>query len=226
MKKIEKSFVFGLTLTLILSSIALGQAKQPISEPAKQENVLQQIIQLAVENNSILQLQKSLIADIEQMPEPGAGFGDLEELATAGYAKTAKVEIPLLSVSQLNEIRNSRLQRKQTLTATRQTYENLKKSLISEALTRIIQISKLGNKKRNLTQLKSFLDERETSLRAQVKAGIEEPTVLFDLMERIMRVSVEIEDATIELEILKLEMAINLGGEKEKEVLDLLNKLS
>lgn len=225
MKRIEKSFILSLALIFVLSSLALGEAKQPISGPAKQEDVIQQIIQLAVENNSILQLQKSLIADIEQMPEPGASFGDLEELGAAGYAKTVKMEIPLLSVSQLNEIRNSRFQRKQSLTAARQTYENFKKSLISEALNRIIHISKLENQKRNSTELKFFLDEREISLRAQVKTGIEEPTALFDLTERIMRVSVEIQNATVELEILKLEMAINLGGEKWEEVLGLLNKL-
>lgn len=220
---VKKVLICVVVLTWLLSpATAFTQTQE--KEQAKQENVIQQIVQLVVENNLILQLQKSLIADIEQMPEPGASFGDLEELAAAGYTKTVKMEIPLLSVSQLNEIRNSRFQRKQTLTATRQTYENFKKSLISEVLSTIIQISKLENKKRNLSELKFFLDERETSLRAQVKAGIEEPTALFDLTERIMRLSVEIQDATVELEILKLGMTINLGG--EKEVLDLLNKLS
>jgi len=86
-------------------------------------------------------------------------------------------------------------------------------------------MEKLRNKRENLEELKSFFETRRDSLEKQVKAGIKEPGVLFDLMERVMQTSLEIRNAIGELEILKLETAISLGGEKWENLLGLLNKV-
>ena len=223
MKRIKKSFIFGLTLILLLPSIALGQAKP---QPA---DVLQQIIQLAVENNPILESQRSFINTIQQMPEPGAGFINLEELKS----QTRRVgeegmETPLLSLSQAVQMETfiqRKLDREKTLAEAKQTYENLKQSLVSNLMAKITEMAKLKNKRENLEELKSFLETRQDSLEKQVKAGIKEPTTLFDLMERVMQSRLEIKDVAGELEILKLETTISLGGEKWEDLLDLLNKL-
>ena len=226
MKRIEKSFIFGLILILVFSpSIAWGQGK---SQP-QQADILQQIIQLTVENNPILESQKSFIHTIEEMPEPGAGFINLEELQSRSRrVGETGMETPLLSLSQAVQVETfiqRKLDREKTLAEAKQTYESLKQSLISNLMGKITEMAKLKNKRGNLEELKSFLETRQDSLEKQVKAGIKEPSVLFDLMERVMQTSLAIKNAARELDTLKLEVAISLGGEKWEDLLGLLNKV-
>jgi len=210
---------------LVSPSIALGEAKsQP--QPA---DVFKQIIQLAVEKTPILESQRSFINTIQQMPEPGAGFINLEELqSTSRRVGETGMEAPLLSLSQAIQVETfiqRKLDREKTLAEAKQTYESLKQSLISNLMAKITGMAKLKNKRGNLEELKSFLETRQDSLEKQVKAGIKEPGVLFDLMERVMQTSLEIKNSARELEILKLETAISLGGKKWEGLLDLLNKV-
>jgi hypothetical protein len=225
MERIKKIFIFGPILILLLPSIALGQVK---SQP-QHADLLQQIIQLVVENNPTLESQRSLINTIQQMPEPGAGFINLEELKSQSRRVGEEgMETPLLSLSQAVQMETfiqGKLDREETLAKAKQAYEDLKQSLISSLMAKITEIAKLKNKRENLEELKSFLETRRDSLEKQVKAGIKEPTALFDLMERVMQSRLEIKNVTRELEILKLETTISLGGEKWEDLLDLLNKL-
>lgn len=229
MKRIEKSFIFGLTLVLLLSSISVGQAKQPTPKEAKEENVIQQIIQLVVENNPILESQRRLINTIQQMPEPGAGFINLEELKSQSRPVGEEgMGTPLLSlgeVVQVEQFVQRKLDREKILAQAEQTYENLKQSLISSLMAKITEMAKLKNKKGNLEELESFLEKRRDSLEKQAKAGIKEPSALFDVMERVMQTSLGIKNATRELEILKLETAISLGGKNWGDLLALLNQV-
>jgi len=215
----------GVFVWLLSSTAAFSQ----VDEKVQPGDVLQQIIQLAVENNPILESQRSFINTIEQMPEPGAGFINLEELQSSSRRVGEEgMETPLLSLSQAVQMETfiqSKLDREKTLAEAKQTYENLKQSLISNLMVKITEMAKLKNKRGNLEELKSFLETRQDSLEKQVKAGIKEPTVLFDLMERVMQSRLEIKNAARELEILKLETTISLGGEKWEDLLDLLNKL-
>ena len=87
------------------------------------------------------------------------------------------------------------------------------------------QIAKLRNQGENLEELKSFLERRQDSLEKQVKAGIKQPAVLFDLTERLMQANLETKNAAREGEILRLETAISLGGTKWEDLLALLNKV-
>ncbi len=230
MKRAENIFIFCLILFLLSPpSVALGQTKQPVQEDAKQEDIIQQIIQLTVENNPILESQRSFINTIQQMPEPGAGFINLGELQSRSRRVGEEgMEAPLLSLSQAIEVETfiqRKLDREKTLAQAKQTYENLKASLISKLMAKTTEMAKLKNKKGNLEELKSFLETRQDSLEKQVKAGIKEPSVLFDLMERVMQTSLEVKNAIRELEILKLETAISLGGERWQDLLDLLNRV-
>lgn len=215
----------GVFAWLLSSTAAFSQA----GEKVQPGDVLQQIIQLAVENNPILESQRSFINTIQQMPEPGAGFINLEELQSSSRRVGEEgMETPLLSLSQAVQMETfiqSKLDREKTLAEAKQTYENLKQSLVSNLMAKITEMAKLKNKRENLEELKSFLETRQDSLEKQVKAGIKEPTVLFDLMERVMQSRLEIKNAARELEILKLETTISLGGEKWEDLLDLLNKL-
>lgn len=211
MKMLKNALINSLILILIMSFSLVGSAQtQEVTQ--KTEDVLQRIIDLVVENNPILASQRSLIGEIEEMPEPGARLIDLSQTS-------------FLSLSQLNQLKNQQLERKQTLEAARQAYENLKKSILIELLTGITTISKLDNKREGLSQLESFLNERKESLIRQVEAGLEEPTALFDLTERIIQTSMDIENTREELKTLKLQIALTLSGTKWQELLGLLNQL-
>lgn len=219
-----KSVVAGcLMVTLLLiPSIALGQEEEK-AQPLSQVELIYQMVNLIVESNPSLQSQKAILEEIKTMPRPGAGFIDLEKLT--GEKPEEGLRTPLLTMSQVEEIRNKILERKKTLEGARQSYYKLKNSLTSELLTRVTSISKLKNKVNNLSQLLSLLKERAESIKAEVKAGITEPTILYDMMERIMQISVQLEDASDELEVAKVETALTLGGEKWRELLNLLNQL-
>ena len=222
--KTEKVLVSSLALILLISFTAWAQDQPQQSQPP-QKDPLQRIIELVVENNPTLQSQESLIREIQQMPEPGAGFIDLKSLEAGSEIEAAGIRTPLLSMSQLEEIRDKMLQRRETLEKARQAYESLKKSLVTELFTGLTDLSKLKNKKKSLNQLESFLRNRAESLSQQVKAGLERPTTLFDLTERVMSTSMEIENATEELKTLKLRIAITMGGDKWQELSNLLDKL-
>ena len=210
---------------LVVPATAFSQTQEEV-HPA---DMLQQIIQLVEENNPILESQRSLINTIQQTPEPGAGFINLEELQSSTRRVGEEgVEAPLLSLSEVIQVEQfvqRKLDREKTLAEAQQTYENLKQSLISNLMAKMTEIAKLKNQRENLEELKSFLERRRDSLEKQVKAGIKQPGVLFDLTERLMKTNLEAKNASREREILKLEIAISLGGKKWKDLLNLLNKV-
>jgi len=216
-----------ITLMMCLSASLTSAQTQPQSqvkqEQLKQEEVIQQIIRLVVENSPALQQQRNLIAQIEQMPEPGEGFVEPDRIKRVKSSATE--ETPFLTLDQVEDIRNRMINRITILGEQRRTYEDLKKELLSELMSKITRILTLENKKQNLNELKSFLEERKISLEKQVKAGVEEPVTLFDLMERIMNASLNMQNTAVELEILKLEIATNFGGQKQQELLSLLAKI-
>lgn len=210
---------------LLLPATALSQAEQQV-QPAY---LFQEIIQLVEENNPILESQRSLIDTIQRAPDPGAGFINLEELQSSTRRVGEEgVEVPLLSLSEVIQVEQfvqTKLDREKTLAEAQQTYENLKQSLISNLMAKMTQIAKLRNQGENLEELKSFLERRQDSLEKQVKAGIKQPAVLFDLTERLMQANLETKNAAREGEILRLETAISLGGTKWEDLLALLNKV-
>ena len=210
---------------LLLPAAAFSQTEEEV----QRADILQQIIQLVEENNPILESQRSLINTIQRAPDPGAGFINLEELQSSTRRVGEEgVEAPLLSLSEVIQVEQfvqRKLDREKTLAEAQQTYENLKQSLISNLMGKMTQIAKLKNQRENLEELKSFLERRRDSLEKQVKAGIKQPGILFDLTERLMQANLETKNATREQEILRLETAISLGGTKWEDLLALLNKV-
>ena len=215
----------GVLAWLLSPAAAFSQTEDKV-QPAE---VLQQIIHLAVENNPILESQRNLVNTIEQMPEPGAGFINLDALKSKSRQVGEEgLGTPLLSLSEVIQIETfvqRKLDREKTLAEAQQTYENLKQTLISSLMTKITEMEKLRNKRVNLEELKSFLEKRRDSSEKQVKAGIKQPSTLFELTERLMQTSLEIKNAARERESLKLETAINLGGKKWENLLGLLDKV-
>jgi len=216
--KTKKILVISLVLVLLISFTAWAQEQTQ----AVQKSPIEKIIELVVENNPTLQSQRDLIKEIEEMPAPGSGFIDIEALESV--TETGGIQTPLLSMTQLEDIREAMLARKDMLEKARQSYESLKKSLLTELLTNLAELSKLENKEKSLTQLQSFLESRAESLTQQVKAGLQQPSTLYDLTERIMNTSMEIENTIEEIKTLKLQTAITIGGNKWKELLQMLDE--
>ena len=220
--KTKRVLVLSLISVLLISLTAWAQEQTQTT----QKNPIEKIIDLTVENNPTLQSQRDLIKEIEEMPPPGSGFIDIEALESVTGTETGGIQTPLLSMTQLEDIRDAMLARKEMLEKARQSYESLKKSLLTELLTNLGELSKLENKTKSLSQLESFLGSRAESLTQQVKAGLQQPATLYDLTERIMDTSMEIENTILEIESLKLQTAITIGGNKWKELLVMLNELS
>lgn len=218
--KIRKILIISLVLVLLIPFTVWAQEQTQTT----QKNPIEKIIELIVENNPTLQSQRDLIKEIEDMPAPGSGFIDIEALESVTKTETGGIQTPLLSMTQLEDIRNAMLARKEMLEKARQTYESLKKSLLTELLTNLAELSKLENKKKSLTQLESFLGSRAESLTQQVKAGLQQPSTLYDLTERIMNTSMEVENTIEEIKALKLQTAITIGGNKWKELLQMLDE--
>jgi len=218
--KTKKILVISLVLVLLTSFTAWAQEQTQTT----QENPIEKIIELIVENNPTLQSQKDLIKEIEEMPAPGSGFIDIEALESVTQTETGGIQTPLLSMTQLEDIRDAMLARKDMLEKARQTYESLKKSLLTELFTNLAELYKLENKKKSMTQLESFLESRAGSLTQQVKAGLQQPGTLYDLTERMMNTSMEIENTIEEIKTLKLQTAITIGGNKWKELLAMLDE--
>jgi len=218
--KIRKILIISLVLVLLIPFTVWAQEQTQTT----QKNPIEKIIELIVENNPTLQSQTDLIKEIEDMPAPGSGFIDIEALESVTKTETGGIQTPLLSMTQLEDIRNAMLARKEMLEKARQSYESLKKSLLTELLTNLAELSKLENKKKSLTQLESFLGSRAESLTQQVKAGLQQPSTLYDLTERIMNTSMEVENTIEEIKALKLQTAITIGGNKWKELLQMLDE--
>jgi len=219
--KTTKILVISLVLVLLIPFTAWAQEQTQTTE----KSTIEKIIELIVENNPTLQSQKDLIKEIEEMPAPGSGFIDIEALESVTQTETGGIQTPLLSMTQLEDIRDAMLTRKDMLEKARQTYESLKKSLLTELFTNLAELYKLENKKKSMTQLESFLESRASSLTQQVKAGLQQPAALYDLTERMMNTSMEIENTIEEIKTLKLQTAITIGGNKWKELLAMLEEL-
>lgn len=218
--KTKKTLAISLVLVLLTSFTAWAQEQTQTT----QKNPIEKIIELIVENNPTLQSQRDLIKEIEEMPAPGSGFIDIEALEAVTQTEIGGIQTPLLSMTQLEDIREAMLARKDMLEKARQTYESLKKSLLTELFTNLAELYKLENKKKSMTQLESFLESRAGSLTQQVKAGLQQPSTLYDLTERMMNTSMEIENTVEEIKTLKLQTAITIGGNKWKELLAMLDE--
>ena len=203
-------------------------------------DMLQEIIDLVVENNPTLQSQRSLLDQIQALPDPGKG-GDFQLNVRGGMTAYADednqevwagptggvvLEIPLFSSSRRRQRIMSRLTYIKELEKAQQDYLALKNSVVSELLAKLKQLFQLENEKKKLEELKSFLSSNTESLKQQAKTGVIKASDLWELTERIMDTETKIYHWSSELELLKREIAINLGGEKSEELGQMLGEPS
>ena len=217
-KMASRVIFFLISFILIITLVASEQHEE------EQTQLFWNMINIIVENNSSLISQRSLIEEVQKMPKPGEGFISIDEITTVSSDKGNEITA-FIGLTQVEDIRNRWLLRKEKLENARQKYDNMKKNLISELSAKVTEISSLQNQKESLEELRLFLEERADALDKQIKAGVEKLDTQFDLKERIMQVEVDIKNTSEKLDVLKLEAAINLGDERWLEMLELLNRM-
>jgi outer membrane protein TolC len=230
-----------LVVFLVLMGITFSFAGSAKAEKLTPKgDMLQEIIDLVVENNPTLQSQKSLLDQIQALPDPGKGFDfqlnvrggvtayvdEYSQEIWVGPTGGVVMEIPLFNSSRRRERIMSRLTYAKELEKARQDYLALKNSIVSELLTKLKKLFQLENEKKKLEQLKSFLSSNSESLEQQAKTGVIKAADLWQLSERIMDIETKIYNQSSELEILRREIAINLGGEKSSQLWQMLEQLS
>ncbi len=228
--------IFLVLMGVTLSFAAWGKTE----ELTTNGDILQETINLVVENNPTLQSQRSLLEQIQALPDPGKGL-DFQLSLRGGMATYADeddqeiwigptggvgLEIPLFSSSRRKERIMDRLTYAKEVEKAKQDYLRLKNSIISELLAKLNKMFGLQNEKKKLEELRFFLSSNIESLKQQVKAGVIKAADLWEITERIMDIETKIYNRSTELEILKREIAINLGGEKSKELRQMLEQLS
>ena len=233
-KKVPAVFLVLMGITFFFA--VRGKAEELIPKG----DILQETINLVVENNPTLQSQRSLLEQIQALPNPGKGV-DFQLSLRGGIATYADeddqeiwigptggvgLEIPLFSSSRRKERIMDQLTYAKELEKTKQDYLRLKNSIVSELLAKLNKLFGLENEKKKLEELRFFLSSNIESLKQQVKAGVIKAADLWEITERIMDTETKIYNRASESEILKREIAINLGGEKSKELRQMLEQLS
>ena len=233
-KKVPAIFLVLMGITFSLA--AWGKTEELIPKG----DILQETIDLVVENNPTLQSQRSLLEQIQALPDPGKG-GDFQLSLRGGISTYADednqeiwigptggvgLEIPLFSSSRRKERIMDQLTYAKELEKAKQDCLHLRNSIVSELLAKLNKLFGLQNEKKKLEELKSFLSSNIESLKQQVKTGVIKPSDLWELTERIMDTETKIYNRSSELEILKREIAINLGGEKSHQLRQMLEQLS
>ena len=231
----------GLAIFLVLTGTTLfftgcGNTQ----EFAANGDILQQIVDLVVENNPTLQSQRRLLNQIQALPDPGKGI-DIQLSVRGGLTTYADendqaiwfgptggvgLEIPLFSPSRRKERIMDQITYAKEVEEAKQNYFDLKNSIVSELLRKLRQVSELQNEKRKLEELTYFLASNVESLKQQVKTGVIKATDLWELTERIMDTEASIYNQSTELNVLRREIAINFGGEKTRQLRQMLEELS
>jgi len=164
-KKVPAVFLVLMGITFFLA--AWGKTE----ELTTNGDILQETINLVVENNPTLQSQRSLLEQIQALPNPGKDL-DFQLSLRGGMATYADednqeiwigptggvgLEIPLFSSSRRKERIMDQLTYAKELEKAKQDYLRLKNSIVSELLAKLNKLFQLENEKRSWRNSGSFL---------------------------------------------------------------------
>jgi hypothetical protein len=108
----------------------------------------------------------------------------------------------------------------------RQAYLKIKNDLIADLLATVRELSKLSGHRQSQEKLKAYLQDYSDLIEKQMRAGVATPELdkLWELKERLLGIEAEIADVDNQLETMRLEAALRLGGDSWQELLDLLKE--
>lgn len=237
-----------LILSVVLmaaTSLCAGFAQSPESEDfpgeVQEKNYLQQMIELVVEANPTLQSQRSLIMEIETVPDPVKGLDFTLGLKTGAALESddrlewerrveptgsLELSIPLYSSTKKRKIALENLTTQKDLTKAWQDYYQLKNSVISDLLSRVDKLISLKNDLDGEKNLLSLFQYNLEALTKQVEAGIASPSDLWSISERVMATETKMATLLSRIDINKRETAVNLAGTRWPELMEMLNQIS
>jgi len=234
-KKSYLAWLLATAMVLVTLSCSSLRAEEEIaSYPG---DLLQQMIELAVEYHPLLQSQREILNQLQRL-QPPSGFLELKLKLTGGaglhldedthdvyFAPTAglNLEIPIIDLSRRREIEEEKVGLIKVREETQQKYIQLKNSVISELLSQVTKLVQLSNEKEKVVKLKESLDKNLLVLRKQVEAGLTRDADIWTLSERIVDTGVRIDNLSIEISTLKRKTAITLGGEEWQTLLKMLD---
>jgi len=240
-----------LLIALLHPSWVLAQEKKESQQPvagakftestsvSQPYSLFEPMVKLVLETNPTLKSQRRLIESISSLPELGRGLDvtltfragagavyneDLNEVLivpTGGL----ELQIPLYSRSRRREREEDKLSLKERLEQAKQTYDKLKNSIITELFSKVNEILKLQNERKNLEELKFFLTQNLKVIEEKVKVGVAKNEDVWNLRERIMNTQTKIDNISSQLRTLREEIAFTLAGESWPELLKLLQDL-
>ena len=195
---------------------------------------MQQMIRLVLESNPTLLSQRILVQESEKLPEVRSGTaitGLSFSLATSvwdpdtgtlRFLPAATIGTSLSLGDPVRVLNGFELKKERE--AARQEYRRIQSSLVTELLTAVKEVLRLAGRRDSLLKLQTYLQDYSDLIEKQVRAGVAspEPDKLWDLQERLIGVEADIEDVQNQLTATRLEAAFNLGGERWRELLELL----
>ena len=232
MKYIVTAVVCLIVITGIIPEAVWGE------DQSRQEELIERMIRIILENSPTLKSQERLVRESQELPEPnptfaisginfnvGAGFWNTDT-NSFGFVPTLSLGMGL-SFSNPARVLNS-LNLKKEKEGTKQDYQKIKDSIISDLFTSVREILKLETQRKSLEELRIYLEDYSDLSEKQMKAGViaPEPDKLWDLKERIIGTEVELQDAKNQLNTIRLEAAMRLGGDAWRELIELFSQLS
>ncbi len=230
--------LLALVVFTIILLIGCGYAQSATESDSPKEllqtDYLQKMIELVVEANPILQLQRNLIKKIGEVPESAKGL-DINLGLKAGTDLTIdegegsvtpsgriELTIPLYSSAKKRKVALDNLTVQKDLVKAWQDYYLLKNSVISDLLVRVDEIASLENELDAQQKLFSLLERNLEALTRQVEAGVEKSSSLWAISERIITIETNIRNLSSTSETLKRKTAVNLAGTRWPELLKML----
>ena len=217
-----------------------GPTRKGPSGEVPEKDYLQEMIELVVEANPTLQLQRSLIKEIEAVPEPVKGVdlnlglrtgARLERVAGVwdrGVLPTASLDliIPLYSSAKQRKIALDRLRTEKDLARAWYDYFRFKNSIVSDLLTRVDRIVSSKNELEGQKKILSLHQHRVETLKKEVEAGIVRLRELWEVRVRIITTETKIQNFSSKLNTLKRETALKLAGDRWQELMKMLGEIT
>jgi outer membrane protein TolC len=231
MGKVAAGVLVWVVLLFAAVPAASGQVK------GLQNEIIQRMIGIALENNPTLKSQQVLVRESEKLPEPRSAFAMTGMSLSAGASlwdpdtNTFRL-VPALTLGASFSIGDparalNSYNLKKEREGAKQDYEKIRDSIVSDLLSNVREILRLGSQREGLEDLRIYLEDYVDLIETQVRAGVTEPSTdqLWDLKERIIRTEAEIKDVSHQLDMLKIEAAMRLGGDAWAELLQLFEQL-
>ena len=216
---------------LILSgALPAGVASEEQKDP-----LIQRMISVVLTNNPVFKSQETLVVQSGKLriPNPwfslnalnfsvGSNTWDLKN-KTFDFSPWVEVGTSLSLYDPAKALSGYSIRKEQE--STRQAWLEGRNKLVSELISRVGEIAKLGNRRSSMTELLQFLEDQSGSIAERIIMSTAEPEKLWTLRERIMELEIEIRDVENQLETLKLETAMNLAGDAWPELESLLDQI-